>query len=125
MRLSIKIVLGILVGLLIILGIWIITLRTKLNHNTDDKRNFWKEKYESAQDSIIRIKIERDKLAKERIYLDSTKTYWINQYKYADSLLNNVKPKYNEKIHIIRTADAGKRNSLLSERINQINNRRN
>jgi len=119
-----KIMLGVFTAMVIILGIWVAVLRGKLNNVDESKEEYWKEKYESAQDSIDVIRLERDKLAEERDYLDSTRVYWHSQYKYADSLLNNVKSKYNENIANIRNADATKLNSLLSDKFSQINSRR-
>lgn len=124
MNTSTKILIGGFAILILVLGIWIASLRSKLNDVDDSKEKYWKEQYESAQDSIDIIRIERDKLATERDYLDSTRIYWKGQYKYADSLLKNVKPKYNENIVNIRNADATERNRLLSDRIRQINSRR-
>lgn len=112
------------VGMTLVLGIWIISLRSKLNNVTKSDEDYWKKKYEQAADSIKLIRTERDKLRTERDYLDSTRVYWYSQYKSADSLLNRSKSQYNEELDRIRNAGATELNGLLSDRLREINSRR-
>jgi len=122
MIMSKKITMILVVLILVIFSIWIIVLRGKLNNINNDSEDYWKDKYESAQDSINSIVGERDKLRLERDKLDSLRVYWVNQYNYKDKLLKRVKSQYNEKIGSIRHADANGINDLLTEKLDSINN---
>jgi hypothetical protein len=122
MTMSKKITMILVVLILVIFSIWIIVLRGKLNNINNDSEDHWKDKYESAQDSINSIVGERDKLRLERDKLDSLRVYWINQYNYKDKLLKRVKSQYNEKVSSIRHADANGINDLLTEKLDSINN---
>lgn len=105
---------------LLSLGVWVKVLMVKLDKANNNQEQYWREKYEIAQDSIEVIAQEREILRKSRIYLDSMRIYWQGQYNSKDSTLNRIKSHYNEGIANIRSANATERNQLLSNRLRQI-----
>lgn len=120
-----KITLILVAAIFIMLSIWIMLLRGKLNKQGREDNHAWEIQYKNAQDSIDIISGERDILRKERDKLDSLSVYWATQYNQKDKLLKRIKSQHNEKMDNIRNANASSINRILAEKLDSISKHRN